>query len=83
MSLVHERPLLMTIDPETGFPIRCDVLKAAAETCFDDAYNRIGTTGDPGYDRDRARQALAPCYRQARHVVRVCGLGVRIGPRRR
>jgi hypothetical protein len=59
------------------------VLKAAAETCFDDAYNGIGNTDDPGYDREVAHPALAPCYRRARHVAQACGLGVRIGPRRR
>jgi len=80
MSLVLERPLLMTIDPETGFTIRCDALQAAAEGCFQDAYAAIGTTDDPGYDRELARRALAPCYRRAQHVVRECGLGVRIGP---
>lgn len=81
MSLISERPSMMTIDPETGFSVRCDTLKIAAEDCFDNAYNKIGNATEPSYDRDLARRALTPCYRQARHVVQACGLAVRVGPR--
>lgn len=72
----------MTIDPITGHAVTCEALRAIAERCFDDVYRVIDIDGDSDYDPLRVRAALRPCYRRARHVVRACGLTVRVGPRR-
>jgi hypothetical protein len=61
----------ITIDPLTGRRVTCHNLRTEAEACFSAAYE----SGDP-------RGRLARCYARARHVVRVCGLGVRVYRRR-
>lgn len=81
MHLISERPSMITIDPETGFSVRCDALKIAAEACFDDVFGDE-PCGEGVGDPERLRVRLRPCYRRARHVVRECGLAVRVGPRR-
>src|SRR4051812_2229420 len=75
-NMSHRYPHLMTIDPVSGKPIRCDKLKIAAEACFDRVYayaNANDTT------MAEVKAGLALCYRQQRTVSRVCNLPVKIG----